>query len=243
MVDDSAPLPSTLAECHAWMKEMAAAYASLQAVHAKQQANNERQQATIEQQQATIDEQQAVLQSLQHDLALLKRSMFGQRRERFEDPQQRLLFDSVELDDFRSEDDQPEPGSATNEQKRPLADRGRGRVRRVFPDCLPRVQRIRKLDDDAIPEHLRGIAGRRFLKKVAEWVEWQPPQLQVVEELVETLAIDNEDATETAMLSAPREPRIINSFAGPSLLASLAVSRFADHQPYYRLEEVFSVAT
>ena len=78
----------------------------------------------------------------------------------------------------------------------------------------------------------------RFLKKAGEWVEWEPPRLFVVEEYVETLAVDNEDATETTMLSAPRQPRIINCFAGPSLLASLAVSRFADHQPYYRLEEI-----
>ena len=60
----------------------------------------------------------------------------------------------------------------------------------------------------------------------------------VIEEFLETLAVDNEDATETRMLSAPRQPRILNSFAGPSLLAGLAVNRFADHQPYYRLEEI-----
>jgi transposase len=230
MVDDSTPLPSTLAECHAWMKETAAAYASLQAVNA-------RQQATIEQQQATIDEQQTLLQSLQRDLALLKRSMFGRRRERFEDPQQLLLFDSIEVGEV-SDNDGDEPDSTSSEDERPSAGRRRGRVRRVLPECLPRVQRIRELDEADLPENLRDRPGRRFLKKVGEWVEWQPPQLQVVEEFVETLAIDNEDATETTMLSAPRQPRIINSFAGPSLLASLAVSRFADHQPYYRLEEI-----
>ncbi|MDP6060896.1 MAG: IS66 family transposase, partial [Pirellulaceae bacterium] len=60
----------------------------------------------------------------------------------------------------------------------------------------------------------------------------------VVEEFVETLAVDNVDATETTMLSAPRPPRIINCFAGPSLLAGLAVNHFADHLPYYRLEEI-----
>lgn len=206
------------------MKEMAA-------VHAKQQA-------TIEQQQATIDEQQAMLQSLQRDLALLKRSMFGQRRERFEDPDQGLLFDSVALGELHREDEQHEPNSVPNEDQLPPTRRRQGRVRRVFPECLPRVQRIQKLDDAEIPEDLRSSEGRRFLKKVGEWIEWQPPQLQVVEEFVETLAIDNADATQTTMLSAPREPRILNCFAGPSLLASLAVSRFADHQPYYRLEEI-----
>jgi transposase len=40
------------------------------------------------------------------------------------------------------------------------------------------------------------------------------------------------------MLAATRPPRIINAFAGPSLLAGLAVNHFADHLPYYRLEEI-----
>ena len=204
---------------------------SLEAHHAKLQAQNE-------QLQATVDDQQALLQSLQRDLALLKRSLFGQRRERFEDPRQGLLFDSAELDAANHKEAKDESVLPDTNDESPLARRRRGRVRRVIPECLPRVQRIRKLDEPDIPEHLRGRPGRRFLKKAGEWIEWQPPQLQVVEELVETLAIDNEDATETTMLSASRQPRILNSFAGPSLLASLAVSRFADHQPYYRLEEI-----
>ena len=111
-------------------------------------------------------------------------------------------------------------------------------MQRVIPEGLPRVRRIRELVDADIPAQLRDGQGRRFLKKAGELVEWEPPRLLVVEEYVETLAVDNQDATETTMLSAGRQPRIINCFAGPSLLASLAVSRFADHQPYYRLEEI-----
>jgi transposase len=62
----------------------------------------------------------------------------------------------------------------------------------------------------------------------------------VVEEYVEMLAVDNADATETAMLSASRPPRILSCFAGPALLAGLAVQHFADHMPYYRLEEILN---
>jgi hypothetical protein len=49
MSDPSGALPTTLAECHAWMRELAD-------VHA-------RQQATINEQQATIDEQQRLLRA------------------------------------------------------------------------------------------------------------------------------------------------------------------------------------
>lgn len=230
MSDSAAALPTTLAECHAWLREMAA-------VHARQQATIDKQQATIQEQQATIDEQQQLLRSLQRDLALLKRSLFGQRRERFEDPQQGLLFEAAEVGPLTSADDP----SATDETAAQSTSRERrGRTRRVIPDCLERVRRVRELQEQDVPEHLRGRPGRRFLKKVGEWVEWEPSRLFVVEEFVETLAIDNDDATQTELVSAPRPPRILVSFAGPSLLAGLAVGHFADHQPYYRLEEILA---
>ena len=40
------------------------------------------------------------------------------------------------------------------------------------------------------------------------------------------------------MVSARRPPTLIQSFAGVSLLAHLTVCRFADHLPYYRLEDI-----
>ena len=195
------------------------------------------------QQQATIDEQQAVIESMQRDLALMKRALFGQRRERFDDPRQGLLFDSAEIgepgqDSTANEDDNTHESDSSNEDEDKSPSHRRGRVRRVIPEGLPRVQRVHKLTDEDIPEHLRGDGVRRFLKKVGEWVEWERPRLTVIEEYVETLAVDNTDATQTTMLSAPRPPRILNCFAGPSLLAGLAVNHFADHLPYYRLEEI-----
>jgi len=221
MSDAAFSLPTTLDACHAKLKQLAADNATLQADNA--------------QQRATIDEQQAAISSMQRDLALMKRALFGQRRERFNDPRQGLLFDSAAIgkpgqDDTADEDDSP------NEDK--SASRRRGRVRRVIPECLPRVQRVHKLADADIPEHLHGDDVRRFLKKMGEWIEWEPPRLTVIEEFVETLAVDNADATQTTMLSAPRPSRILNCFAGPSLLAGLAVNHFADHLPYYRLEEI-----
>ena len=239
-------LPETLLECHAWMQAMAKVHAQQQATIAQQQATItkqqtliEQQQATIAQQQATIETQQAALESLSKNVALLKRSLFGPRRERFEDPHQRLLFDAAALGESRresqdeaSEDDEEEPSGSSSPSRR------KGRVRRVIPECLPRVQRFHELKDEDIPEEQRGQEGRRFFKKASEWIEWEAPKLYVVEEYVEVLAVDHADATETAMISAPKAPRILSCFVGPKMLASFAAGHFADHQPYYRLEEI-----
>ena len=221
MSDATLPLPTTLDECHTQLKQLAADNAALQAVNTRQRAAIDEQRATIDEQQATIDEQQAAIESMQRDLALMKRALFGQRRERFDDPRQGLLFDSVEIGEpgqgGNGQSDGTDESDTPNEDKSPS--RRRGRVRRVIPEGLPREQRVHKLADADIPEHLRGDGVRRFLKKVGEWVEWERPRLTVIEEYVETLAIDNTDATQTTMLSAVRPPRILNCFAGPSLLA------------------------
>lgn len=222
MADQSSSLPNTIAECHALLRT---------------------QQATIQQQQEALDQQQEVLKEVKREIGLLKRALFGRRRERFEDPDQKLLFDSNELEDNDDSKEEATTDSDSSEKKDEgnsnNSSSGRpGRKRRVFPEFLPREQRVQKLDEADLPEDLQNV--RRFLKKVGEWVEWIPPELRVIEEFVETLAIDNADATETEMLSAPREPRILPCFAGPSLLASIGVSRFADHQPYYRLEEILA---
>ena len=236
------PLPTTRTECHAVIIEQSAVIAQLREI--------------IAQQQATIDEQQAMLLSMQRDMALMKRALFGQRRERFDDPRQGLLFDAVVVggtsqdgvsgeDDTAAADETDDDTNANgddDDDEAQSSTQRTGRQRRVIPESLPRVQRIHELDESEIPEHLQSEAGRRFLKKIGEYIEWEPPRLTVIEEFVEMLAIDNDDATETTMLSADRPPRIINAFAGPSLLAGLAVNHFADHLPYYRLEEILGLS-
>ena len=216
----------------------------LQQANAKLQADNATLQATVEQQQQTIDEQQSLLEELQRNLNLLKRSLFGHRRERFEDPAQGMLFDFAVLEEetatAASDSPAAEPDSPDSEQKKKK--NRRGRVRRVIPETLERQRRERTLDDGEIPEDLRGRKLRRFFTKAGEWIEMQPPKLIVIEEYVETVAIDNEDETATEMITARREPRILTSLAGPSLLAGIAVQHFADHQPYYRLEEILQRA-
>ena len=142
--------------------------------------------------------------------------------------------DRLKLLTFEADDEETEPEGS--EPHRPSS-RRRGRVCRVIPESLPRVARYQDLDETKIPENLSVQTVRRFYKKAGEYLEWQPPQLYVVEEYVEVLAIDNGDATETTMITAPKQPRILNCLVGPQMLASFATSRFADHQPYYRLEE------
>lgn len=176
---------------------------------------------------------QQMIDNLAADNALLKRSLFGCRRERYtDDPSQGLLFDATSLETPKPEAAQEEP---KKEQKKRTS---KGRQRRVFPEFMPREEQRFSLKPEDIPEAMRDHPdARRFFKKVGETLELIPMQLKVVEQFQEVIVLDQPNET-TAMVAAPRPEPLIHSFAGPSVWAYLTVSRFADHLPYYRLEDI-----
>ena len=167
---------------------------------------------------------------------MLKRSLFGHRRERFDDPEQGTLFDSEWIE--TAADEVPAKSEDSDNTPKSNSRRGGKRGRIMIPEAMPRKEIVHPLPEEDIPEHLRGRDDlRRFRKQVARYIEIVEASGYVVEEYIEVLAADNEDETETEMVRAARPPRILNSYAGSSLLASLVVDRFADYLPYYRLEE------
>ena len=211
----------------------------------RQQAESEQQQRIIEQQQRTIEEQQATLANLSVDMQLLKRALFGSRRERFiDDPRQGYLFESnaQEGTACESEDSQPEDPET---EEPPPDDKTRrrsshGRRPRVFPECLPRKPQHHALADEDIPEELRNDPqAKRFFKKTSEQLEFEPASLYVIEHYQEVIV--REDAHgETAIATAPKPRQLIDAYTGPGFWAYLTASRFADHLPYYRLEDILS---
>ncbi len=190
--------------------------------------------------QETIADQQLTIKNLREDNALLKRSLFGPRRERFEDPAQVLLFDAATLEAASQPPNEPqdENESLESEEKQKKKRTSKGRGRRVFPDFLPREEKRYYLNEEDIPEAMRDNPNvRRFFKKIAEQLEVIPMQLKVVEQYQEVIALDQPDET-TALVSAKRPTPLVQSYVGPSVLAYLTTCRFADHLPYYRIEDI-----
>lgn len=236
-------LPDDIKSCHALIEQLRAELHAAQDQIAKLQSAAAELQDTAAQiaqleellarHQETISEQEQTIENLAADNALLKRSLFGSRRERYvEDPSQTLLFEATSPDS--PQPDEVEEPPAEDKKKRT----SKGRQPRVFPDFLPREEQRHYLDPEDIPEEMRDNPNtRRFFKKVGETLEMIPMQLKVVEELQEVIALDQPDET-TTMAAARRPVPLIQSFAGPSLWAFLTVSRFADHLPYYRLEDI-----
>lgn len=217
-------LPQDIAACHALIERL---------------EEERRQQAhTVEEQQATIAEQQATIDRLMADMALLKRALFGSRRERFvDDPGQKYLFDSLERNvgdaSVDAETDDEEPAA-------PPRRTSNGRGRRVFPDFFPRKPIRHELQEEDIPENLRNDPGaKRFFKKTSEQLEFEPASVYVIEHYQEVIVREDE-AGETTMVTAPKPPQLIDAYTGPGFWAYLTASRFADHLPYYRQEDILS---
>ena len=228
MTSPRSELPDDLKSCHALIEQLQAElWAAAEAREAAERIAHL--EALLAEYQETIADQQQTIESLAADNALLKRSLFGCRRERYTDPAQTLLFDATTSDSAEPDEENEQP-----KKKRT----SKGRQRRVFPEFLPREEQRHYLDPEDIPEGMRDNPDvRRFFKKVGETLEMTPMQLKVVEQFQEVIALDRPDET-TTMVAARRPVPLIQSFAGPSLWAYLTVSRFADHLPYYRLEDI-----
>ena len=242
----SSDLPQDLGRCHALIAQLrirldvaSQRIAELESIGQADAVSRIAQlEALVAEQEKTMADFEQTIRKLSADNALLKRSLFGVRRERFtEDSQQGLLFDAQTLAAAyppSSENDEQEPPAETPKKKRTSS----GRQPRVFPDFLPREEERFVLKDEDIPEEMRDNPHtRRFFKKVGEQLELVPMQLKVVERYQEVIAWDRPDET-TQFVAAPRPASLISSFAGPSVWAYVTTCRFADHLPYYRLEDI-----
>jgi transposase len=225
-------LPQDLDACHVLIGEL------LEQREREQEVQRQQAEKIAEQDQ-TIAEQQATIDRLTADIALLKRAMFSSRRERFiDDPRQGFLFNPAELNIAKQPDaeesETPEPEEKTTRRT------SKGRGRRVFPQFLARTRVEHLLNDEEIPPDLRDDgSAKRFFKKIGEQLEYEPPKVHVIEHYQEVIVRDDEWG-ETTILSAAKAPQLIDSYAAPGLLAYLTTSRFADHLPYYRQEDILS---
>ncbi|MCA9233134.1 MAG: IS66 family transposase [Planctomycetales bacterium] len=237
------PLPHDTTSCHALIEQLAA---DLSAAHRRNtelelshQLHCDELNAELSRHKKLIAELEQTVENLAADNQLLKRSLFGSRRERYteDDPAQLLLFDAASLQPEQAAEPETEPLSPPPQKRT-----SKGRQPRVFPEFLQRERQEHLLDDAEIPEEMRDNPQvRRFFKKVSEQIEVIPLQLKVVEHYQEVLALDRAHET-TQIITATRPPTLIQSFAGVSLLSHLAVCRFADHLPYYRIEEILGRA-
>jgi transposase len=179
----------------------------------------------------TISQQQQQLAAKEQVIADLLKALRGKQRERI-DPSQLLLFEIGELEQLiqeRREESQP-----------PSRRRKKKRGGRLIPDGLPEEIIEHELPEDQRRCPLDGQPMPRIRWEESKQLDYVPAKFKVIVHRRAVYACpDKHD--EAALVTAPKPSQPIEKgLAAAGLLAQVVVSKFGDHLPGYRLEDIFS---
>jgi transposase len=253
-MSDASPPPTDPAEFQRWLDDLLSRHAELrrQAAAERQRAEDATRQAEdvtrqVEDARRRIDELERVLDQTAADydrlkqehaeleelLARLRRYVFGPRRERrADDPDQGHLFD---LNDPAGTPEAATPEAAAATPPRPRAARPKPRLRL---DHLPHVRIEHDLPEAEKTCACCGGAKRRIGEDTSRELEYTPAKLEVKVHILPKYACPT---CRDGVASPPVPPKPTpGGIAGPGLVAFVVVSKFADHLPLYRLEDILS---
>ena len=246
---DGNSLPNDVTECHQLL--LAAFKQSVQleqqAADAKRNAAQAEQRVAKSEQQAAelsrvLDETAASYQSLQQEhaatldeLAWYKRWAFGRRRERFTEGEgQGHLF---ELDSPLANEP---PVSATPDPEGGIEVKvhRRRKKRQIDWDKLHQIHHDHDLDEEDKTCSCCGRPMDRIGEDVTRELELQPAKLEAHIHVRPKYACRR---CKEGVCAAPLPQRPIpGGIAGPGLVSEVIVSKFGDHLPLYRLEDIFT---
>lgn len=240
---DANELPTDLEELKALLLSSHATYVATLAAKEKEltQAQQEvaasKQTIAIANQKAaelasTVSEQQAAIAAKEHQILELLKALRGKQRERI-DRDQLLLFEIGELEKLIEEQVE-----ANKESLQPKKKPKRGR--RLIPDDLPTETIEHTLDDEARHCPIDGEMMKLIRWEESKQLDYVPAKIKVIihKRAVYACAAKHDEAKLT---TAPKPPQPIEKgLAASGLLAQVVVSKFGDHLPGYRQEDIFS---
>ncbi len=107
-----------------------------------------------------------------------------------------------------------------------------------IPDLLPRKEVLIDLPEEEKICSIHGTPLKKIGETSSEKLEFIPAKIQVIKTIRPEYA--NPCCEDSTIKSAPLPPTILpKTMAGPSVLATLIISKYQDHLPLYRLETIF----
>jgi len=168
-------------------------------------------------------------QLLREKVSLLLRRVFGASSEKIDLAQLQLLLSGAELVEPTAE-----PKAAIAQAKAPVQAVRKAKLPRL-PDNLPLVEEI--IDPEpvkAAPENFRQIG-----EEVSEQLDYEPARY-FRRRLVRRTYVSKTEP-EKAPVTAPLPPTLQERcIATPALLAQVVVSKYCDHLPLYRQEQILA---
>jgi transposase len=174
------------------------------------------------------------IEKLKFQIAKLRRMQFGRSSERVTRQIEQLELQLEELETGEAEDT-----AKTEAEDRPAPTRERTKPKRKpLPEHLPRQELTHEPADDGActcPDCGGGMA--RLGEDVSEVLDYVPGHFQVIRHVRPKYACKACDAITQAPAPAMPTPR---GRATPATLAHLLVSKYCDHLPLYRQNEIYA---
>lgn len=187
-----------------------------------------------------LESTQRQLTTLQHQMEQMLRRMYGRKSEQF-NPNQ-LMFDSILIESLNQNQNAQEStietkvDSEVSKTRKPS--RHHGRV--PIPEHLERVEILLDIPEEQklCPE--TGKPLKVISIEVSEKLEYRPGKLIVnVYKRPQYALSETTDSFGGVIAAAMPDHPIAKCKADMGLLAYLIVSKFADHLPLYRLDNIF----
>jgi len=164
---------------------------------------------------------------MEQQLATLRRARFGKSSEKLDASiyQMELMIEDLESTIAELDADTEKPEPKTNTRKPP---------RQPLPESLPRETHTHGTGDCCQDcGHTLELIG----EDVSEQLEYKPASFRVIRHVRPKYRCDGCDTLVQA--PAPSKP-IPKSYAGPALLAHVAVAKYCDHLPLYRQSVIYA---
>jgi len=180
------------------------------------------------------EQRERKLRQLQHWVEELLRARYGPRRERVDEHQLFLFAAAILAQGGKAPPGSDETEAPKSDSRSSSSRRGHGRG--ALPKSLRRQRVVYDLGEDQ-----RQCPGcqeklKRIGEEVSERLEYVPASLVVIEEACQKYACPK--GCTVVMAEKPMAP-IEKGLPGPGLLAQVAVSKYGDHLPLHRQEEIF----
>lgn len=167
-------------------------------------------------------------QHLEHRLQVVLRQRFGPSAECVDASQLQLFAKDI----LAPEKDEEKPGPTTV-----VREHARRNGRRKLPADLPRIRVEHDLTEEERTCPCCGEQRHKIGEETSEQIDYEPSKVHVIQHVRMKYACRG---CEGNVEAAPKPRQAIEKcLAGPGLLAQVAVSKYSDHLPLYRLERIF----
>ena len=195
-------------------------------------------QAALEEQFArTIAEKDTLVSTLRHQIKLLLLKVRGSRQERI-DPDQLMLFSIDELkelaDELRAE---AEEEAAQEEDFTGKQRKRRGHGRRDLSEVEPTRVIRHELPEDHRKCACCGETCTEFAVESSKQIEIIPARVEVIQH--DRVKYACRTCQENVVVASKPPQPIEKGLPGPGLCAHVTLSKFGDHTPLYRFEDIF----